>query len=180
MRVSLLGPTNIKKFSSIIGKDSAEIEQLAKEIGIILAKKKCELQVVFNLSGMLKMVADAYKSAGGKLTMLYTENDYDWETKPYLPLLKEADKKIKYNTWHDMLLALVSDAEYVVCAGLSAGVFAELAYIKWNHQENKCKIKSLVGIAEFLRDGTFPPEVAYDLNDKIVYTNVKELANALR
>ena len=180
MKVSLLGATNLEKFALILGKDQPSIIQVAKEIGKTLVEQDCELQVVFNNVGMLKLVADAYKEAGGKLTMLYTENDYDWETKPYMNDLKKADSTVKLDSWHDMLLHLVSEADVVLCAGLSAGVFAELAYIKWNHQENKCRIKALIGVKELLRDGKFPPEIEYDINDKIVYAGVKELAKKLK
>ena len=179
MRVSLLGPTNLKKFASIIEKDEADIAQLAKDLGTSLAKQNCQLHVVFNLSGMLKLVADAYKAAGGKLTMLYTENDYDWETKPYLSNLQEGDKTVKYPSWHDMLLSLVTDSDIVICAGLSAGVMAELGYMKWNYQEKKGKVKWLIGIKEFLRDGQFPPEIGMDMSNLVKICSVEKLHESI-
>ncbi|MBW3016900.1 hypothetical protein KY316_00885 [Candidatus Woesearchaeota archaeon] len=84
MKISIIGPTNMKKFSKIIGRPVPEIEQISKSIGKITAQNNAALVVVFNYSGMLKLIGDAHKKNGGKLEMLYTENDYDWETKPYM------------------------------------------------------------------------------------------------
>lgn len=173
MKVSILGPTNLGKFSNITGKNIEEIETIAKDIGKTLAENECKLVVVFNYSGMIKLVGDSYKKHGGKLEMLYTENDYDWYTDIYMKHLKEANVKTKKESWHDMLLSLVTDSDIVVCAGLSAGVLVELGYMKWNHQENKGKVKALIGIKEFLKNG-FPLEIS-DLNKLIVLTSVKNL-----
>ena len=125
------------KFSKLINKPINEIENISKEIGKVIAKNKFQLVVVFNYSGMLKIIGDSYKKEGGELEMLYTENDEDWETKRYMKNLNEANIKTKKESWHDMLLSLVKDSDLVLCAGLSSGVFAELAYIKWNYQEKK-------------------------------------------
>ncbi len=51
----------MEKFSKIIGKSQTQIEQIAVGIGKILAENKCRLVVVFNYSGMLKLVGDSYK-----------------------------------------------------------------------------------------------------------------------
>ncbi len=180
--ISLLGPTNLKKFSAITGKRNEEIEALGKLIGSATAKSGAKLTVVFNYGGMLKLVGDAHKSAGGTLRMLYTEkaaDSSDWDTAPYEPHLKEADETKKFPSWHHMLLSLVSDADIVLCVGLSAGVFAELAYMKWNKAENKGRVKKLIGIKELLREEQFPPEIAADLADMIEIIPAAELLPTL-
>ena len=179
MKVSLLGPTNIENLSSIIGLPKNEIQEIAEEIGKILADNKCNLVIFFNYSGILKMVGDSYKKEGGKLEMLYTENDYDWETKIYIKDLKEADIKTKKDSWHDMLLSLVSDSEIVLCAGLSAGVMAELGYMKFNYQENKGKAKLIIGIKELLRDEKFPVEFC-DMEKIMKVVSIKELDEIIK
>jgi hypothetical protein len=141
MKVSLLGPTNMTKFSALLGKPLHEIEALGTEVGQATARSHCSLVVVFNCSGMLRIVGESHKQSGGKLEMLYTDNDYDWETACYKGDLTFADVTIEKESWHDMLLSLVKDSDVVICAGLSAGVFAELAYMKWNYQEKKGKVK---------------------------------------
>ena len=180
MKISLLGPTNLLKFSVLLGKPISEIESSAKDIGHILGRTPHGLRAFFNYAGLLKLIGDAYKQEGGKLEMLYTDNDYDWETLPYQKHLAEANVLIKKSSWHDMLLSLVSDAEIVLCAGLSAGVFAELGYIKWNYQEKKGKLKMLIGIKELLREGQFPPEIGYDLKKIIQVISIKDLAQTLQ
>ncbi|MBI2583028.1 MAG: hypothetical protein HYW25_00015 [Candidatus Aenigmarchaeota archaeon] len=179
MKVSLLGPTNMEKFSRIVGKSPEEIRPLAEETGKIIAESKCNLIVVFNYSGMLKLVGDSYKKHGGKLEMLYTENDHDWETDIYMKHLKEADVKTKAESWHDMLLRLVKASDLAICAGLSAGVLAELGYMKWNYQEGKGKVKALIGIMEFLRGEKFPPEISFDMEKLIVISSVNGLEKAI-
>jgi len=175
MKVSLIGPTNVKKLSKIIGKPIEEIEKIAKEVGETLAKNDCELVVVFNYSGLIKIVGNSYKQAGGKLEMLYTENDYDWDTELYMGHLEESDSKTKKDSWHDMLLSLVTDSDIVLCAGLSGGVLAELGYMKWNYQDKKGKVNALIGIKELLRDGEFPPEISFDMQDLISLSSVDDL-----
>lgn len=179
--VSLLGSTNLPKFSAITGLGMDKIASLAETTGKAIAKNSATLTVVFNYAGMLKLVGDAHKTAGGTLRMLYTEKNGsdDWETSPYEPHLKEADELKNLPSWHHMLLSLVSDAGIVVCAGLSAGVFAELAYMKWNAMEKRGRVKKLIGVKELLRNGEFPPEIATDLQSLIEIVPAEELANAL-
>jgi hypothetical protein len=126
MKVSILGPTNMKKFSKIICTPITEIEKNATEIGKILTENQCEVIVISNYSGMQKLVGDSYKKHGGKLTMIYTENDYDWFTDIYMDGLKEADIKIKMPSWHDALLKLVNGSDIVIFSGLSAAVLQSL------------------------------------------------------
>ena len=175
MKISILGPTNMEKFSVLINKPLDEIKRIGEEVGKEIAKSKNSLVVVFNYSGMLKIVGDSYKKEGGKLEMLYTENDYDWETKIYMNDLREANVRIKKESWHDMLLSLVKDSDLVICAGLSSGVFAEIAYMKWNYQENKGKVKALIGIKELLRKGKFPKEFSFDMKKMITICSFKDL-----
>ncbi|MCD4694352.1 hypothetical protein K8R62_03270 [bacterium] len=179
MKISILGPTNLNKFSKITGKSSEEIENIAKSIGKIIAENNHDLVVVFGYAGMLKLVGDSYKENNGKLEMLYTENDYDWETKIYMKYLEEADIKTKKESWHDMLLSLVKDSDLVICAGLSAGVFAELGYMEWNHQENKGNVKKLIGIKELLKNEEFPPEISLDMNN-IIISSINDLDKVIK
>lgn len=180
MKISLLGPTNMEKFSKLVGLSTKEIGVKAKEIGENIARNNLQLVVIFNYSGMLKLVGDSYKKYGGKLEMLYTENDYDWDTEIYMKHLKEADIRTKKKSWHDMLLSLVKDSDIVICAGLSAGVFAELGYMKWNYQENKGKVKALIGVKEFLRNEEFPPEISSDMNKFMIISSVDDLDKTLK
>ncbi len=170
----------MKKFSMLVGKSLTEIETIAQQVGKAIAKQNHELIVVFNYEGMLKLVGDAFKKSGGKLTIIYTENDYDWEIKPYMHFLQEADKQVKFESWHDMLLSLVKDSDVVICAGLSAGVLAELGYMEWNFQENKGRVKTLIGIKELLRNQEFPPEATFDMNSFMKVISVKDLSDVLK
>jgi len=109
--------------------------------------------------------------------MLSTDNDSDWETKPYKKYEQEADILIKKDSWHDLLLSLVTDSDVVICAGLSAGSMVKLGYMKWNYQEGK-GVKTLIGIKELLRGEQFPPEFN-DMKDIIQVISIKELSSFL-
>lgn len=179
MKISIIGPTNIEALSLHIGKSVSDIEKIGKEVGKSLVGIADELFVVFNYVGMLKVVGDAYKNAGGELTMLYTENNYDWATEDYMKFLPAGDKLLKKPSWHDMLLDLVTKTDVVICVGISAGVLAELAYMKWNWGELK-GAKKLIGIKELLNDEIFPVEVVNDTGDFAKVVSCAELLNALK
>ena len=46
MKVSILGPTNMQKFSVLIGGDLKEHEDQSNLIGKVLAENKCDIVVV--------------------------------------------------------------------------------------------------------------------------------------
>ena len=77
MKICILWPTNIKKFSILIGKSIEEIISTTHKIRKILAENNHQAVMVFNYTEMLKLLGDAYKHNRGKFEMLYTENDYD-------------------------------------------------------------------------------------------------------
>ncbi|MBW2982909.1 hypothetical protein KY327_01245 [Candidatus Woesearchaeota archaeon] len=169
MRVGLLGPTNMDKFCRLTGLTREQAGEKAAAVGKAVADAGHELRVVFNYGGMLKLVGDAYKEAGGKLTMIATRNDYDWDVEHYLGDLAHADEVEEKPSWHDMLLSLVTDSDVVVCAGLSSGVLVELGYMKWNVQDERGKVQKLVLVEDLLRDGRLPPELGVEL-DRIAVT----------
>jgi hypothetical protein len=180
MKVSLIGPSNIEKLSQIIGKSPDRIKNISAEMGRTLAKNGCQLVVVFDYVGILQLVGGPFKSNGGKLEMLYTENDYDWYTDIYTKYLKEADIKTKKDSWHDLLLSLIKDSDLVICAGLSAGVFTEMGYMKWNFQERKGNVKALIGIKELLPGGKMPKELTHDkMGEMIKIISVNDLQKTL-
>jgi hypothetical protein len=167
MKVSILGPTNMKKFSKIMELPEEDIESKARVIGRILAKHDCEVYITFNYEGMAKLIGDAYKQNNGKLKMLFTKDESWIHTEKLLENLKEAEETIEYADWHEITAHIVSDSDVVICCGLSAGVFLELGYMKYNVQFEKGKIKSLICIPELIRDGKLPPELEVEL-DKIL------------
>ncbi|OHA27883.1 MAG: hypothetical protein A3D56_01550 [Candidatus Taylorbacteria bacterium RIFCSPHIGHO2_02_FULL_45_35] len=164
MKISLIGPTNIDNLSKATGRSVAEIETLAAEIGRELAIGGHELTTMYNYGGMLKVAGDAYRKAGGKLRMLYTRNDFDWETVPYLSNLAFADIQLETKDWHELLWTLITKTDVVLCVGLSSGVFTEMGYMNWNFQEKK-GAKALVGIKELIRGGEFPIELTLQMRD---------------
>ena len=180
--MSLIGPTNLKKFYAITGRSESDVKMLANAIGAATARSGATLNVIFNYAGMIELVGEAHKANGGKLRMLYTDNTEkpsDWDSAPYISNLSRVSEKVKFGSWHETLLSLVSESEVILCCGLSAGVYAELAYIKWNTVDHRGKVKKLIGIKEFLRTGDFPPEITMDLKEMITLTPATALAQVL-
>ena len=153
----------MEKFCRLTGLTREQAGEKAAAVGTAIAGAGHELRVVFNYGGMLKLVGDAYKEAGGELSMIATRNDYDWDVEHYLEDLAHADRVEEKPSWHDMLLSLVSDSDIVVCAGLSSGVLVELGYMKWNVQDERGKVKRIILVEDLLRDGRLPPEIGENL-----------------
>jgi len=175
MKISIIGPTNINNLSKATGRTEEEIKVIAENIGRILAEGGYELITMYNYGGILKLVGDSYRKAGGKLSMLYTENDWDWDTKPYMVNLKNADNPIVTKDWHELLWTLVTKSDIVLCTGLSSGVFTEIGYMNWNFHEGK-GAKKLFGIRELIRDGKFPVELSLQVGDFAEIISYKEIA----
>ena len=129
----------MEKFCRLTGLTREQAGEKAAAVGTAIAGAGHELRVVFNYGGMLKLVGDAYKEAGGELSMIATRNDYDWDVEHYLEDLA------------------------VVCAGLSSGVLVELGYMKWNVQDERGKVKRIILVEDLLRDGRLPPEIGENL-----------------
>lgn len=180
MKVSILGPSNMKKFSKLTGKSFEEWNKIAKDIGKTLAESGCEVVLLYDYITIRKVIGDEYKKNGGKLTMLWTDKDKYWQTKRALPLLKYADKKIKKKDWTDTLFSLVSDSDVVLVCGLSTGVFVELGFMKFSLREGKQYVKKIIGIKELLRGNRFPPEIDHDLKKITEYVSYKDLGKVLK
>jgi len=58
--------------------------------------------------------------------------------------------------------------------GMSAGTFCELAYIKWNIQFQKGKLKKLVVLKETTRGGKLPQELENEFKNVLVYLDKAE------
>lgn len=164
MKISIIGPTNVENLSKTTGLSVTQITDIAESIGRRFAEVGIELITMFNYRGMLKLVGDSYVKHGGKLTMLYTDNDQDWETKPYMDNIKYSDNPVRTKDWHDLLLTLVTNTDVVLCLGLSSGVFTEMGYINWNFQEKK-GAKALIGVRELIRGGEFPIEIVSQMGE---------------
>ncbi len=66
MKVSLIGPSNIKNLSQIIGKSQTQIENIAADLGRTLAKNNCRLVVIFGYVGMLQLVGNPFRENAPK------------------------------------------------------------------------------------------------------------------
>ena len=179
MRVSILGPTNMEKFMELTGLSPIAVEKKAEAIGKAIAMAGHELVCVFNYSGMVKLVGDAYKRAGGKLHMLVATSDADWDVDLYEHHIAEADVVEECGTWNDVLLRLVSKSDIVVCAGMSSGVLVELGYIKWNLQDSRGGVQEVIGVSDLLREGVIVPEIALGLERVLVYAESDDLQDVL-
>lgn len=180
LKIGVIGPTNIEKLSKLTGKPVRFFLEKAEEIGKILAENRCELWINSD-KGMPINIAQSYKKYGGeKLVILYPGKGEPWPNEHTRPYKKYANELRKEPDWFWTNYNVVALPDLCICAGLSAGTFSELAYIKWNYQLGCGNLKKLIAIKELLRGGILPPEIEIEIKEKISYLiHTKELKNLL-
>lgn len=180
LKVGIIGPTNMKKLSLLTKKSEEFFLKRAEIVGTILASHGCELWVNSD-GGMVSSVAKAYKKAGGKnLVMLYPQKGEPWPNKHAKPYIEHADKLRRQPNWFWANYQVVSAPDVCICVGLSAGTLSELAYIKWNIQFNRGKLKKLIVLQELVRGRRIPPEIEVEVKDILLYLkNTKDLKGAI-
>lgn len=181
MKIGIIGPTNIKKLSKITKKPIKFFLERTRKIGEILAKSNVEVWMNSD-KGIAFEISKAYKEFGGKnLVFLTPKIGKPWPKKHTLPYLKFADKLRKENDWFWTNYNVVSLPEVCICAGLSAGTLSELAYVKWNLQLKRGRLKKLIVIKELLKNKKLPPEIEMDIKKILVYVNrVEEIKKFLK
>jgi len=169
LKVGIIGPTNMKKLSKLTGKSEEFLLGKAEEVGRILASRGYEIWVNSD-GGMVSGVAHAYKKAGGKkLLMLYPKKGEPWPNKHAKLYIQHADKLSKQPNWFWANYQVVTAPDICICVGLSSGTLSELAYIKWNRQFNRGRLKHLVVLQELVRGKKIPPEIEVELWDILLY-----------
>ena len=180
LKIGLIGPTNIKKISKLTKKPAAFFIKKAKAIGKLLAEFNCELWANGD-KGMVSTAALAYKKNGGrKLVILYPHQPSPWPNKHIRPSKKYADELKKESSWFWANYNVVTQPDLCICIGLSSGTLSELAYVKWNHQLKRGRLKKLIAVKELLRDKKLPPEIEVDIKKILIYANrVEDLKKVL-
>jgi predicted Rossmann-fold nucleotide-binding protein len=169
LKVGIIGPTNMKKLSKLTGKPEAFFLKKAEVVGNLLASHGCDVWVNSD-GGMVSGVAHAYKEAGGKnLVMLYPKKGEPWPNKHAKPHVRNADKLKILPNWFWTNYQVVTAPDVCICVGLSSGTLSELAYIKWNHQFNRGRLKHLVVLQELVRGRRIPPEIEVEVKDILLY-----------
>lgn len=173
--VGIIGPTDLGKLSFLLAKPREFLLEKAAQVGKLLAENNCELLVNAEDGSLLFWVAKAYKEHGGKkLIILTPRRGSPWpiaETSAHRAI---ADEVVEVADWFRANHAVVSRPSLVVCMGLSAGTFSELAYIKWDDQFHRGNLKKLVVIQELIREKELPPELAINIAPLVEYINVVE------
>jgi len=180
LKVGLIGPTNIQKLSKLTKKPVSFYIKKTKEIGKLLAELNCEVWINSD-KGMAINIAKYYKQNGGKkLVILFPNSSQPWPNKHAYPYKKYADVIRKEPNWFWTNYNVTAIPDLCVCVGLSAGIFSELAYIKWNYQLKRGKLKKLIAIRELLRERKLPSEIEFDIRRILIYINeVKDFKEIL-
>ena len=174
LKVGIIGPTNIQKLSRLTKKPAGFFLQKAKEIGKLLAEIGCELWVNSD-KGMANIIARSYKKNGGKkLVVLYPGKGEPWPNKHAKPYKKYADQLRKEPNWFWTNYNVIALPDLCICVGLSAGTMSELAYIKWNYQLKRGRMKKLIAIKELIRGRRLPLEVEADIKKINLYIDQVE------
>ena len=180
--IGIIGPTDLTKLSFLLGKPLDFLLERAALAGEILAKNGCQLLVNAEDGSLLFEVAKAYKEHGGKWLVIFTpRRGSPWPVAETGAHRAIADEVQEVADWFRANHAVVSQPSLVVCMGLSAGTFSELAYIKWDDQFRRGNLQKLVAILELLRGGELPPELAINIAPLVEYiTVVEELDQVLK
>lgn len=171
LKIGIIGPTNILKLSKLTKKPASFFINKANEIGKLLAGFDCEVWVNSD-KGMANIISMAYKKNGGKkLVILYPHRPLPWPNKHARPYKKYADKLKKELNWFWTNYNVIAQPDLCLCVGVSSGTLSELAYIKWNCQLKRGKLKRLIAIRELLRERKLPPEIEVDIKRILTYGN---------
>lgn len=180
--VGVIGPTDLKKLSFLLGKPLEFLVDRASQVGKILAENRCELLVNAEDGSLLFEVAKAYKEHGGKkLAILIPRRGNPWPLAQTSAHRAIADEIVEVADWFRANHAVVSRPSIVVCMGLSAGTLSELAYIKWDNQFQRGNLQKLVIIRELMREQKLLPEIAINIAPLVEYIDgVQELDQVLK
>lgn len=181
LKVGVIGPTNLQKLSRLTKKPVRFFISRAEQIGEILAEMDCELWINSD-KGIGDIVAKSYKkNKGKKLVILYPKKSEPWPRKHARPYIKNADILRKEPNWFWTNYNVTALPDLCLCAGLSAGTLSELAYIKWNYQLKRGRMKRLIAIRELLRGKKLPLEIEADIKKILIYLDeAKELKQFLQ
>ncbi|PJE69445.1 MAG: hypothetical protein COU98_02020 [Candidatus Staskawiczbacteria bacterium CG10_big_fil_rev_8_21_14_0_10_38_10] len=181
LKIGVIAPTNIKKLSKLTNKSVSFFIDKTKEIGKILAEIDCELWVNSD-KGIIFEIAKSYKkNKGKKLVVLYPGKGEPWPNIHTEPYKRYADELRKEKNWFWANYNIIALTDICICAGLSAGVLSELAYIKWNCQLKRGNLRKLIAIKELLRSKKLPPEIEVDIKDKLIYIKrVEQLKKTIK
>lgn len=179
--VGVIGPTDLKKLSFLLGKPLDFLLAKADQVGEILSENGCKLLANAEDGSMVFEVARAYKKHGGKeFVMLTPRRGRPWPLAETSASREIADDVMELPDWYQANHAVVSLPTIVVCVGLSAGTLSELAYIKWDDQFQRGKLQKLVIIRELMREEELLPEIAINIASLVEYIDtVEELDQVL-
>lgn len=173
--VGIIGPTDLRKFSFLLGKPLEFLVERAVRVGEILAENGCKLLANSEDGSMVFEVACAYKKHGGTEFILVTpRRPTPWPLAETNASRAVADSIEEFQDWYRANHAVVSRPTIVVCVGLSAGTLSELAYIKWDDQFQRGSLQKLVIIRELMREEELLPELAINIAPLVEYIGVVE------
>lgn len=158
----------------LTGKPESFFEERASRIGSVLAALGLELWVNSD-KGMLRLVASSYRASGGKkLVVLFPAGGHPWPNEHAEEHTEYADEVIEEPSWFETNYKVVSEPEFCVCVGLSAGTLSELAYIKWDRQFHKGNLRALYVVEELVRGKVLPPEIEVEIKGILRYVATAE------
>ncbi|MDZ4231678.1 MAG: hypothetical protein U1C72_00295 [Candidatus Pacearchaeota archaeon] len=164
----------MEKLTRLTGKPESFFEERAQHIGSTLARSGAELWVNSD-RGMLYNVASSYReNKGVKLVVLFPASGHPWPNAHAEAHVGYADEVMEEPSWFETNYKVVSEPDFCVCVGLSAGTLSELAYIKWNCQFQKGNLRRLYVVQELVRGETLPLEIEEEVESVLKYVKTAE------
>ncbi|MBI1984901.1 MAG: hypothetical protein HYS60_02195 [Candidatus Wildermuthbacteria bacterium] len=183
MKIGVIGPTDLKVQSRVLGKSIRTLRRRAVSIGKIIAEGKHELYVNSD-KGMLFAVGKAYKKHRGKELVVLLPREADpWPIDHAEPYAGQADKVVRPPDWFRANYGVISDTDICVVVGMSLGASGELSYARWDFkfQSHDDKPKKVIVIRELIPNGELPLWMELPLAELLQYIDtVGDLAQILR
>jgi hypothetical protein len=176
MKVSILGVGDVSKISRHSDVPASELKVLIDSLGKFLADNGYEIVIIPD-RGVPLEVAKSYKKHNGKCVHGFVpKKDKRFGIEHIKPNLSILDKEIVVASWYDANGEIAAAGDVCIAIGLSPGIIAEVALLKYHYRYKGSKTK-LIWFLNTI-SSKIPPEIAEEI--PITYVNnLADLAEIL-
>jgi len=164
MKITIIGAGDLESIYNHTRVSKKELDELLKDVVDYLVEIKAEI-IILPARGIPYNIAQMYKEKKGKKVIGVIPAKcpfYGKYTKDIIePYLDVIDEVIKFDSWYDADGNIASLGDATLCLGISAGVMAEIAEMKYNIKYRKSKTKLIIFDKTFSK--RLPDEMEKDI-----------------
>ena len=147
MKITIIGAGDLESIYNHTRVSKKELDELLKDVVDYLVEIKAEI-IILPARGIPYNIAQMYKEKKGKKVIGVIPAKcpfYGKYTKDIIePYLDVIDEVIKFDSWYDADGNIASLGDATLCLGISAGVMAEIAGMKYNLKYHGSKTKLII------------------------------------